>query len=716
MVRATGFAASISTILSPPTHFANSPMCANPLDLTCLEDRILFDVAPLDVAGVDLGNVDLIFPADNSFDYDWANPVVEPTDISSFTVPQANAIVRESDLDPSFHSELDSISSFDVVRENKELIVVDRSVADFNSLIDQAIAEKDPGRFEVLLVDSEESALAQMNARFALSQYSAIHIISHGADGQIQLGAETWDSEFLADHRSEFSQWRLSLTTDADLLIYGCNVAESARGQSFVEEFAATTGTDIAASSDLTGSTTFGGDWQLEVEVGEVDTDWLFAFAPVWESNLSNQAPIAIADVFLVDEDTNFLITTADLIGNDFDPDGDPISLDTAGFSDPSHGDLIDNGDGTFTYIPAENFDGTDSFQYVIEDSNDLAATGSVTIQINPENDAPIAEGERINVLNSGPTVIPHGQVLANDFDPDGDPLSIQIVRQPKNGELIIVDGELVYIPNPGFEGTDRVKYRVSDGDETSNKVTLKIKVTLPPQPLPESSGEEPTENEQPEDELPADDESNESKQELSLFGIGSMNQELSSDDEKSHGSEQILGAADDSEGWGPGDGEQDLGIYEFSTLSIESELRFSEPDVQVRTRPTLVTMQVHAGADANLNDNADKVGFAAFSQELDNFDRNVRISGTVDQVTFATLSSITSVLTVGYVLWMVRGGMLMASFVSSIPAWQSVDPLNIVEFDALDSVDVDDESLESIVNQFSNHQAQVGAGLNSAT
>lgn len=716
MVRATGFAASIDTPLSPPTHFANSPMCANPLDLTCLEDRILFDVAPLDVPGVDLGNADLIFPADSSFDYDWANPDVEPTDISSYTVPQPNAIVRESDLDPSFHSEQDSILFLDVVRENKELIVVDRSVADFNSLIDQAIAEKDPGRFEVLLVDSEESALAQLNARFALSQYSAIHIISHGADGQIQLGAETWDSEFLADHRSEFSQWRLSLTTDADLLIYGCNVAESALGQSFVEEFAATTGTDIAASTDLTGSTTFGGDWQLEVEVGEVDTDWLFAFAPVWESNLSNQAPIAIADVFLVDEDTNFLITTADLIGNDFDPDGDPISLDTAGFSDPSHGDLIDNGDGTFTYIPAENFDGTDSFQYVIEDSNDLAATGSVTIQINPENDAPVAKGEQITVLNSGPTVIPRGQVLANDFDPDGDPLSIQIVRQPKNGELIIVDGELVYIPNPGFEGTDRVKYRVSDGDETSNKVTLKIKVTLPPQPLPESSGEEPTDNEQPEDELPADDESNESKQELSLFGIGSMNQELSSDDEKSHGSEQILGAADDSEGWGQGDGEQDLGIYEFSTLSIETELRFSEPDVQVRTRPTLVTMNVHAGADANLSGHADKAGFAAFSQELDNFDRNVRISGTVDQVTFATLSSITSVLTVGYVLWMVRGGMLMASFVSSIPAWQSVDPLNIVEFDALDSVDVDDESLESIVNQFSNHQSQVGAGLNSAT
>ena len=86
----------------------------------------------------------------------------------------------------------------------------------------------------------------------------------------------------------------------------------------------------------------------------------------------------------------------------------------------------------------------------------------------------------------------------------------------------------------------------------------------------------------------------------------------------------------------------------------------------------------------------------------MDNFDHSFEIDGSVDQVTFATLSSITGALTVGYVLWMVRGGMLMASFVSSIPAWQSVDPLNIVEFGSIDGGDTDEESLESIVTQYS--------------
>ena len=99
--------------------------------------------------------------------------------------------------------------------------------------------------------------------------------------------------------------------------------------------------------------------------------------------------------------------------------------------------------------------------------------------------------------------------------------------------------------------------------------------------------------------------------------------------------------------------------------------------------------------------DYSSEFAFASMSRDLDMFDYDFKVEGAVDQVTFATLSSITSVLTVGYVLWMVRGGMLMASFVSSIPAWQSVDPLNIVEFGSLGSAEGDDESLESIVNQF---------------
>ena len=106
---------------------------------------------------------------------------------------------------------------------------------------------------------------------------------------------------------------------------------------------------------------------------------------------------------------------------------------------------------------------------------------------------------------------------------------------------------------------------------------------------------------------------------------------------------------------------------------------------------------------DANGNaDYAENIIFDNMSRELDSFNHDFRVDGSVDQVTYATLSSITSALTVGYVLWMVRGGMLMASFVSSLPAWQSVDPMNIVDFGSDADMNGDDESLESMIQQFS--------------
>ena len=56
-------------------------------------------------------------------------------------------------------------------------------------------------------------------------------------------------------------------------------------------------------------------------------------------------------------------------------------------------------------------------------------------------------------------------------------------------------------------------------------------------------------------------------------------------------------------------------------------------------------------------------------------------------------------VLTVGYVVWMVRGGLLLASFMSSMPAWQTIDPLPVLQFGVQGSDDEDDESIASMVN-----------------
>ena len=92
----------------------------------------------------------------------------------------------------------------------------------------------------------------------------ALHLISHGADGELKLGNSTVDFTELLVRADEFADWQDSFTADADLLIYGCDLASSDMGRNFVSTLGNFTGADVAASDDLTGSALLGGDWDLE--------------------------------------------------------------------------------------------------------------------------------------------------------------------------------------------------------------------------------------------------------------------------------------------------------------------------------------------------------------------------------------------------------------------------------------------------------------------
>ena len=97
---------------------------------------------------------------------------------------------------------------------------------------------------------------------------SAVHIVSHGADGSVQLGKTSLDFDSLLKNGSKIKGWGAALTADADILIYGCNVAQSDAGRSLVEALARLTGADVAASDDVTGHAELGGDWDLEFHAG----------------------------------------------------------------------------------------------------------------------------------------------------------------------------------------------------------------------------------------------------------------------------------------------------------------------------------------------------------------------------------------------------------------------------------------------------------------
>lgn len=101
----------------------------------------------------------------------------------------------------------------------------------------------------------------------------AIHILSHGGDGELHLGNAAITTATLAGHASDLAAIKAALTGSADILLYGCDVAAGPSGQDFIDALSAATGADVAASIDDTGAAALGGDWVLESQSGSIDAE-----------------------------------------------------------------------------------------------------------------------------------------------------------------------------------------------------------------------------------------------------------------------------------------------------------------------------------------------------------------------------------------------------------------------------------------------------------
>ncbi|MFC1479096.1 Ig-like domain-containing protein [Planctomycetota bacterium] len=186
--------------------------------------------------------------------------------------------------------------------------------------------------------------------------------------------------------------------------------------------------------------------------------------------NPINDAPVAVDDSAETDEDTPVDI---DVLANDNDVDGD--SLDVTGVSVPANGTAVINGDNTVTYTPDPDFNGEDSFTYTISDGNGGTDSATVTITVNPVNDPPVAVDDSVETDEDTPVDI---NVLANDSDPDGDPLTVESCTTPSNGATVISGNNTVtYTPDLNFNGEDSFTYTISDGNGGTDSATVTITV-----------------------------------------------------------------------------------------------------------------------------------------------------------------------------------------------------------------------------------------------
>jgi hypothetical protein len=175
-----------------------------------------------------------------------------------------------------------------VTRDPKELIVVDAQVPDAEQLLASLTAGKAEGSYTVHWIGAQQDGISTLSALLEQQRgVTALHLISHGTDGQLQLGATSLDATALRSRLVEISAWQSAFTADADLLLYGCDVAATAHGQQFVDDLALLTGTDVAASTDLTGAASQGGDWVLEYSHGRIEQVALSARGVHWAHTLA---------------------------------------------------------------------------------------------------------------------------------------------------------------------------------------------------------------------------------------------------------------------------------------------------------------------------------------------------------------------------------------------------------------------------------------------
>ncbi len=328
----------------------------------------------------------------------------------------------------------------------------------------------------VYFIDSSENGVEKITDSLAgYENIDAVHIISHGAAGMLYLGNTRLSNNTLSKYKDELTDWGDALSENADILLYGCDVAADSNGIKFVENIAEHIGANVSASNDDTGNPDSGGDYELEVAVGEIDTETLFASShPLDFAGLLAPAQLQFTmasgeNSVTVDFDgasisiSDGVTTTTDVIGNVSD-----ISITGVNSEDDTL--IIDFSANEF-FIDID-FDGgaggNDSLEIVggTFDSVSYLATGSDAGDITIINDGGGAETSTITYSNLEP-VTDTSTAADRVFTGTSGANDIELTNAASAGQSIIQDTvggtfESITFNNP----TNSLTINGGDGDD----------------------------------------------------------------------------------------------------------------------------------------------------------------------------------------------------------------------------------------------------------
>ncbi|MEH2285853.1 DUF4347 domain-containing protein, partial [Nostoc sp.] len=191
----------------------------------------------------------------------------------SFELPQLGTsstdLLSKNSLAPVLDEGSLTTSLTGLGRSSQSLLFVDKSVTDYQQLL----AGVTPGT-EIHILDPGQDSVTQItNTLLGRQNIASLHIVSHGEAGGVDFGSSALNSIDLPEYAAQLKTWSKALTNDADILFYGCNVAQGQLGQAFVQNISQVTGADVAASNNLTGKD---GDWILEFNTGQIESGLAF--------------------------------------------------------------------------------------------------------------------------------------------------------------------------------------------------------------------------------------------------------------------------------------------------------------------------------------------------------------------------------------------------------------------------------------------------------
>ncbi|EMI21354.1 vcbs repeat-containing protein [Rhodopirellula maiorica SM1] len=215
------------------------------IELAPLEPRILFSASPIDVAAM------------------------ESTDDTAVMVAEVDAAERDSVAG-------DGASQNEIAQAALEIVVVDSRVQNLDQLLEDL--DQSDRNIEFFVLDADRDGVDQISEILgSRTNVASLHIVSHAEDFAVRLGNTWLASENLDGYAGQIAGWHSALTSDADILFYGCDLASGESGRSLIDAVGTLSGADVAASDDDTGYANFGADWDLEYHTGVIESEIVFS-------------------------------------------------------------------------------------------------------------------------------------------------------------------------------------------------------------------------------------------------------------------------------------------------------------------------------------------------------------------------------------------------------------------------------------------------------